>query len=69
MRPLRDLKVLNISSNRVRRIPPSAFANFRHLQALVMNNNEITEVPSSWLKKGVLSLNTLVLSHNKVLKG
>lgn len=66
VRPLRDLKVFNASGNRVRRIPPSVFAQFRQLQALVLNNNEISEVPPTWLKKGLLTLNTVVLSHNKV---
>lgn len=66
VRPLKDLKVFNASGNRVRRIPPAVFAQFRQLQALVLNNNEIAEVPPTWLKKGLLSLNTLVLSHNKV---
>lgn len=68
MRPLKDLKVLNASGNHVRRIPPAVFAQFRQLQALVLNNNEIPEVPPTWFKKGLLSLNTLVLSHNKVLR-
>lgn len=66
VRPLKDLKVLNASGNHVRRIPPAVFAQFRQLQALVLNNNEIPEVPPTWFKKGLLSLNTLVLSHNKV---
>lgn len=66
MRPLRDLKVFNASGNRVRRIPPTVLAQFRQLQALVLNNNEIAEVPPTWFKKGLLTLNTLVLSHNRV---
>lgn len=66
VRALKDLKVLNASGNRVRRVPPAVFSQFRQLQALVLNNNEISEVPPTWLKKGLLSLNTLVLSHNKV---
>ena len=66
VRALKDLKVLNASGNRVRRIPPAVFSQFRHLQALVLNNNDISEVPPTWFKKGLLSLNTLVLSHNKV---
>lgn len=66
VRALKDLKVLNASGNRVRRIPPAVFSQFRQLQALVLNNNEIAEVPPTWFKKGLLSLNTLVLSHNKV---
>ncbi|CAM9626759.1 unnamed protein product, partial [Ectocarpus fasciculatus] len=66
VRPLKDLKVFNASGNRVRRIPPAVFAQFRQLQALVLSDNEISEVPPTWLKKGLLSLNTLVLSHNKL---
>ena len=66
VRPLRDLKVFNASGNRVRRIPPTVFAQFRQLQALVLNNNEIAEVPPTWFKKGLLTLNTIVLSHNRV---
>eukprot|EP00903_Cladosiphon_okamuranus_P013873 g12905.t1 len=66
VRALKDLKVLNASGNRVRRVPPAVFSQFRQLQALVLNNNEISEVPPTWLKKGLLPLNTLVLSHNKV---
>eukprot|EP00752_Nemacystus_decipiens_P014166 g12597.t1 len=66
IRALKDLKVLNASGNRVRRIPPAVFSQFRQLQALVVNNNEIAEVPPTWFKKGLLSLNTLVLSHNKI---
>lgn len=66
VRPLRDLKVFNASGNRVKRIPPSVFSQFQQLQALVLNNNEISEVPPTWLKKGLLTLNTFVLSHNKV---
>lgn len=58
--------MFNASGNRVRRIPPAVFAQFRQLQALVLSDNEISEVPPTWLKKGLLSLNTLVLSHNKV---
>ncbi|CAM9237324.1 unnamed protein product, partial [Ectocarpus sp. 4 AP-2014] len=66
VRPLKDLKVFNASGNRVRRIPPAVFAQFRQLQALVLSDNEISEVPPTWLKNGLLSLNTLVLSHNKL---
>ncbi|CAM9415853.1 unnamed protein product [Ectocarpus sp. 6 AP-2014] len=66
VRPLKDLKVFNASGNRVRRIPPAVFAQFRQLQALVLSDNEISEVPPTWLKQGLLSLNTLVLSHNKL---
>lgn len=65
MRPLRDLTVFNASGNRLKRVPATVFAQFRALQALVLNNNEIAEVPPTWLKKGLLTLNTLVLSHNK----
>lgn len=32
VRPLKDLKVFNASGNRVRRIPPTVFAQFRQLQ-------------------------------------
>lgn len=66
VRPLRDLTVFNASGNRIKRVPPSVFAQFRALQALVLNNNSIAEVPPTWFKKGLLSLNTLVMSHNQV---
>ena len=48
----------------IKRIPPATFSQFEGLQALVLNNNTIESVPAIWWKKGMLALNTLVLSHN-----
>ncbi|CAM9701113.1 unnamed protein product [Discosporangium mesarthrocarpum] len=62
-----DLKVFNASGNKLKLLTPAVFGKFRNLQALVLANNEISEVPPSWFNKRLqASLNTLVLSHNKV---
>ncbi|CAM9239051.1 unnamed protein product [Choristocarpus tenellus] len=67
VRSVQDLKVLNATGNKLKHIPSTVFGKFRQLQALVLASNDISEVASSWFNKDVqASLNTIVLSHNKV---
>jgi Leucine-rich repeat (LRR) protein len=61
---LPQLAVLNLSHNRVSRIPSSALAcHGTSLKALILNNNELSDVRSVG---HLASLNTLILSHNRI---
>jgi adenylate cyclase len=62
---LKDLKVLNLSFNRIQLIPPLFLRSLSHLEELYLSGNELTALPNAELE-ALVNLRILFLNGNKL---
>jgi adenylate cyclase len=65
MTMLKELRVLNLSFNDLKDLPPSFFKNFTKLEELYLSGNELTTIPTEDLPK-LTRLSVMFLNGNRL---